>query len=187
MHSDLTSALKVLRQGGVILYPTDTIWGLGCDATCEEAVKRIYQIKQREDTRSMLVLLADTTRLNEYVNDVPEIAWEIMKIAEKPLTVIYPGAKNLATSLVGSDGTIGIRLVKDEFCCRLIRDFGKPIVSTSANFSGHPWPANFSQIDMKLIQQVDYVVTWRQNENKKGKPSGIIRLGINGEVQVIRE
>jgi L-threonylcarbamoyladenylate synthase len=187
MNRDLSSAVETLRQGGVILYPTDTIWGLGCDATCEDAVRRIFQIKKREDTRSMLILLADAARLNEYVNEVPEIAWEIIKITEKPLTVIYPGAKNLATSLIGTDGTIGIRIVKDVFCNRLIREFGKPVVSTSANFSGHSSPANFSQIDIELIKLVDYVVSWRQNETKKGNPSGIIRLGINGEVQVIRE
>jgi L-threonylcarbamoyladenylate synthase len=187
MNEDIKSAVEILKKGGVILYPTDTIWGLGCDATREDAVKKIMEIKQRSDVKSMLVLLDSEEKLPRYVFEVPEIAWNILEVTDKPLTIIYPGAQNLAKGVIAEDGSVGIRITQDEFCCKLIRGLGRPVVSTSANISGLPWPVNFHQIDSQILKSVDYVVNYRQNEEYRGKPSGIIKLGVNGEVKVIRE
>ncbi len=187
MRDDVTAAAEILSGGGTILYPTDSVWGIVCDATSKDAVQKVYQIKQRADQKSMLILLDDFSRLPDYIEEVPEIAEDLTLLADKPLTIIYPGGINLAGNLLASDGSIGIRIVRDDFCIALIRKFGKPIVSTSANISGHPSPVNFSEIDPHLVSQVNYVVKWRQNDTKKGKPSGIIKLGIHGEIKVIRE
>jgi len=187
MTDDIRAASEVLRKGGVILYPTDTIWGLGCDATNHNAVKRIYSIKQRTDEKSMLVLLDKADKLPQFVSEVPEIAWNILEVTDKPLTIVYPGAWNIADNLLAEDGSVGIRITRDDFCCRLIRTLGKPIVSTSANISGKPWPAVFDKIEPGIIEAVDYVVKYRRDDHKSGKPSGIIKLGRNGEVKVIRE
>jgi L-threonylcarbamoyladenylate synthase len=186
MNDDIYEAAQVLRKGGVILYPTDTIWGLGCDATNENAVKKIFEIKQRADEKSMLVLLDSSSKLNSYA-DIPEIALDLIEVSDKPLTIVYPGAVNIAGNLIAEDGSIGIRITQDEFCIKLIRALGKPIVSTSANISSRPSPAVFAKIEKEIIQAVDYVVKYRQNDNKPGKPSGIIKLGPNGEVKVIRQ
>jgi L-threonylcarbamoyladenylate synthase len=187
MLDDIKAALEILRQGGIMLYPTDTIWGIGCDATHEEAIKRVYEIKQRHDEKSMLVLLDDVEKLPEYVTEIPEIAWDLLDVTDKPLTIIYPGARNLAKSLIADDGSIGIRIIRDEFCKKVISRLGKPLVSTSANVSGMPWPANFHKVDKNIVKGVDYVVKWRQSEEYRGKPSGIIKIGLHGEIQVIRE
>ncbi len=187
MTEDIQNAWEVLRKGGVILYPTDTIWGLGCDATNNDAVQKIFRIKQRQDEKSMLVLLDHENSLEAYVEEVPEIAWNIIEVADKPLTIIYPNAIHLAPGVIAPDGSVGIRIVKEEFCARLIRKLGKPLVSSSANISSQPAPGNFHEIDPAVIQAVDYVVQYRQNEKTKVKPSGIIKLGIHGEVKVIRE
>jgi L-threonylcarbamoyladenylate synthase len=186
MVEEIKKATEVLRKGGVILYPTDTIWGLGCDATCEDAVKKIFTLKQRPEDKSMLLLLDDTNKLTDYV-DVPEIVWDILDVNDKPLTIIYPNARNLAESIIAEDGSVGIRIVNNEFCRKLIAVFGKPIVSTSANISGKAFASNFRSIDESIVRGVDYVVNWKQDDEYKGKPSGIIKLGIHGEVQVIRE
>lgn len=187
MNDDLNNALKVLRDGGIILYPTDTIWGIGCDAGNEEAVARIYSIKRREDSKSMLVLLHSEGLLPSYVSEVPEIAWELIEVAIDPLTIIYPGAKNLAKNLIGADQSIGIRITGDDFCKSLIGKFRKPIVSTSANLAGAPSPDNFSEIDPSIIDQVDYVVKWKQDDYAKSKPSSIIKIGTGGEIVIIRK
>jgi L-threonylcarbamoyladenylate synthase len=187
MDKDVLSAAEVLKRGGLIVYPTDTIWGIGCDATNQDAVRKIYALKHREDQKSMLILLDDFNKLPEYIAEVPEIAADLVQVADKPLTIIYPGARNLAPNLIASDGSIGIRIVHDEFCLRLIRKFGKPVVSTSANISGSSWPVNFSAIDKRILDQADYTVSWGQKINKKATPSGIIKLGLRGEVSVIRE
>ena len=187
MKEDINRALEVLRDGGVILYPTDTIWGLGCDATNPEAVEKIYQIKERDPDKSMLVLVDYPARVERYVEDMPDIAWDLIDITDKPLTIIYHQAKNLPENLVSSDGSIGIRVVHDKFCQHLITRFKKPIVSSSANLSNQPAPGNFKEIDRKIIDAVDYVVKWRQNETKRSSPSGIIKLGPGGEVEVVRE
>jgi len=187
MTEDISVAVQVLKKGGVILYPTDTIWGIGCDATNPEAVSRIYAIKQRSDAKSLLVLLDDASGLDRYLQEVPEIAWNLIEISDEPLTIIYPGAKNPASHLVLPDGTIGIRIVRDEFCRQLIRQFRKPIVSTSANISGKSWPENFDDIDPVILQQVDYTIKWRQEDLTRGKPSAIIKVGIKGEIEIIRK
>lgn len=186
MDKDIKAALNVLFKGGTILYPTDTIWGIGCDATNEKAVERIYEIKKREDKEGMLVLLGSPDCLDRYV-DIPDVAWTLINIADKPLTIIYPGAKNLASNLLASDGSVGIRIVKDSFCERLIQQFKRPVVSTSANISGEKSPRIFSEISKEIINSVDHVVKYRQDDLKKVKPSGIIKLGLKGEVKVIRE
>jgi L-threonylcarbamoyladenylate synthase len=186
MIDDIKAALAVLQKGGVILYPTDTIWGLGCDASNEEAVKRIYNIKNRIDSKSMLVLMENAALLERYVDEVPEIAYDLIELSDKPLTIIYDGAKNLAKNLIADDGSIGIRLTSEAFSSDLIRRFKRPIVSTSANISGKPSPACFEEIDQEIIDAVDYVVNYRQNDPQKAVPSSIMKLGRGGEIKIIR-
>lgn len=183
---DLKNALQVLRNGGVILYPTDTVWGLGCDATNADAVKKIFDIKKREDSRSMLVLMENPNMLNAYIKEVPEIAWELIEVTDKPLTIIYPGAKNLAANLIADDGTIGVRITRETFTEHLIQQFRRPVVSTSANLSGKPTPQNFGEIDEVILGAVDYVVQYRQGDTARSKPSSIIKLGLGGQIQIIR-
>jgi len=177
----------MLRAGGVILYPTDTVWGLGCDATNEEAVKRIFEIKKRTDVKAMLVLVDSATLIQGYVDEVPDMAWELIDVSEKPLTIIYPEAKNLAKNLLADDKSIGIRVTKETFSKTLCERFRKPLVSTSANVSGEPTPANFSKISDEIKSAVDYVVNFRQNETSAPKPSSIIKLGKGNVIQIIRE
>jgi len=187
MHNDIKKALDVLKSGGVILYPTDTIWGIGCDATNTEAVKRVYKIKKREDSKAMLVLMENPNRLNSYVDEVPDIALDLIDVTDKPMTIIYSGAKNLAKNLINSDGSIGIRITEEEFTQQLIQRFRKPIVSTSANISGDAPAQNFSEINQDIIDAVDYVVEYRQNEVTKAQASSIIKIGTDWSIQVIRE
>lgn len=183
---DLRNALQVLRDGGVILYPTDTVWGLGCDATNTEAVQKIFDLKQRADSKSMLVLMENPNMLRSYIREVPEIAWELIEVTDKPLTIIYPGAKNLAPNLVAEDGSVGIRITTETFTEHLIQQFRRPVVSTSANLSGKPTPQNFAEIEEEILKAVDYVVQYRQEDTAKSKPSSIIKLGIGGQIQIIR-
>lgn len=187
MQNEILKTLEVLRAGGVILYPTDTVWGLGCDATNEKAVKRIFEIKKRADAKAMLVLIDNPGKLQSYVEEVPDIAWDLIEMAEKPLTIIYPDARNLAPNLIAEDKSIGIRVTNEDFSKRLCSQFRKPIVSTSANVSGEPTPANFSQISDEIKLAVDYVVNFRQNEVAQPKPSSIIKLGKGNLFQLIRE
>lgn len=186
MIEDIKAALAVLQKGGVILYPTDTIWGLGCDAGNEDAVRRIYNIKNRIDSKSMLVLMENAALLERYVDEVPEIAYDLIELSDKPLTIIYDGAKNLAKNLIAEDGSIGIRLTTEAFSSDLIRRFKRPIVSTSANISGKPSPACFDEIDQEIIDAVDYVVNYRQDDTQKAVPSSIMKLGRGGEIKIIR-
>lgn len=187
MNEDIKAALEVLQKGGVILYPTDTIWGIGCDACNEVAVKRVYEIKKRVDSKSMLVLMENAALIDRYVSEVPEIAFDLMELAVKPLTIIFDGARGLAGNLIAEDGSIGIRITSEAFSAELIRRFKRPIVSTSANISGSPSPACFDEIDQQIIDSVDYVVKYRQDDNQKAVPSSIIKLGRGGEVKIIRE
>lgn len=187
MKETIAKAFEVLKSGGIILYPTDTIWGIGCDATNPEAVAKVYKLKQREDSKSMLVLVETPNRLQSYINQVPELAWDLIELSEKPLTIIYPEAKNLAKNLVAADGSIGIRVVKHEFCEQLIRRFGKPIVSTSANISGKATPKDFYSISDEIVKGVDMIIPEEFDTSKGQTASGIIQLGVNGEVKVIRE
>ena len=176
-----------MRDGGVILYPTDTIWGLGCDASNQDAVKRIFSIKQRSDSKSMLVLLDSDAKLNYYVEEIPDVAYDLMDLSEKPLTIIYDGARRLAPQLIAEDGSVGIRVTKEAFSRDLCARMRGAVVSTSANISGQPSPANFAEISKEIIDAVDYVVEYRRDDQSKAKPSGIIKLGRGGLVKVIRE
>jgi len=186
-QDDLKKAVEVLQNGGLILYPTDTIWGIGCDATNVEAVKKVYALKKREDSKSMLVLVENEVRLNSYVQEVPEIAFDLIALSDKPLTIIYPKGKNLAGNLLAEDGSIGIRVTKEAFSCALCQKFRKPVVSTSANVSGDPSPQGFAEISEEVIKGVDYVVKYRQDELSNPAPSGIIKLNVDGQIKVIRE
>lgn len=186
MIEDIKKACEVLRAGGLILYPTDTIWGIGCDATNEEAVKKVYELKKRSDNKAMLVLTDSPVKLETYVSEIPDIAWDLIEVADKPLTIIYSNAKNLAKSLLGEDGSVGIRVTNEAFSRKLCESFRKPLVSTSANVSGEPSPANFSEISEEVKNGVDYIVGYRQDDTQKASPSNIIKLGAGGLVQIIR-
>jgi len=176
-----------MRNGGVILYPTDTVWGIGCDATNEAAVRRVFEIKKRADAKALLVLVDSTAKIEGYVSEVPDMAWELIELNTKPLTIIYPGAKNLAPNLLAEDGSVGIRVTAEAFSKQLCFQFRKPVVSTSANISGEPAPSNFSQISDEIRQAVDYVVDFRQNETDEPQPSSIIWLGKGNVIRIIRE
>lgn len=187
MNEDIKQAIEILRQGGVILYPTDTVWGIGCDATNAEAVAKIYKIKRREESKSMITLFDSTARVQQYVDKIPDVAYDMMELTDKPLTVILDGAKNLAKNLIAADGSLGVRVTNEEFSKELCFRFRKPIVSTSANISGEPTAAIFSEISQEIIDAMDYVVKYRQDDNTRHKPSSIIRLESNGIVKIIRE
>ena len=176
-----------MREGGVILYPTDTIWGIGCDATNEDAVRRVYEIKQRQDSKAMLVLVDSSVKVDFYVQDVPEVAGDLIDLADKPLTIIYSGARNLAANLLAEDGSVGIRVTNEDFSKRLCQQFRKAVVSTSANISGQPSPRNFSEISEEVKSAVDYIVGYRQEEMSNPKPSSIIKLDKGGVIKIIRE
>ena len=187
MTEDIKKACEVMQEGGIILYPTDTIWGIGCDATNEDAVQRVYELKRRADNKAMLVLMDSSAKLNMYVNDIPDIAWDLIEVADKPLTIIYSNAKNLAKNLLADDGSVGIRVTGEDFSRRLCQQFRKAIVSTSANISGQPGAANFSEISDEVKSQVDYVVGFRQDDMSRPKPSSIIKLEKGGVIKIIRE
>jgi L-threonylcarbamoyladenylate synthase len=183
--TEVEAALQVLRNGGVILYPTDTIWGIGCDATNEAAVKKIYGIKQREDSKSMIVLMADEREVLQYVA-APDLAvFDFIEKQSRPTTVVFEHALNLPSNLVAADGSVAIRLVKDEFCRHLVKRLRKPIVSTSANISGEPAPKNYNDVSEVIRNKVDHIVKWRQDDLTPSVPSQIIRWR-NGEVEFIR-
>ncbi len=187
MYDDLKKAVEVLKSGGVILYPTDTIWGIGCDATNLEAVQRIYNIKKRKDSKSMLVLLENPALLERYVDDVPEVAWDLVEITTTPLTVIYQNAKNIAKNLIADDGSIGIRFTKEKFTSELLQRFHRPLVSTSANISGEQSPAFFEEISDEIKSKVDYVVEFRQDDITPAQASSIIKLGPGGRINILRK
>lgn len=184
---DLQQALETLRNGGVILYPTDTIWGIGCDATNEESVRKVFALKQRADAKSVLLLVESAGRIPSYVEDMPDLAYDLMELSEKPVSIIYDNARSLAPSVIAEDGSTGIRVCKEPFVKALLAQFRKPIVSTSANISGTPAAATFQEIDEKIKQSVDYIVKYRQEDTSSAKSSAIIKLKNNGEVKVIRE
>ncbi len=184
---DLEQALQVLQRGGVILYPTDTVWGLGCDATNTAAVQRIHELKGRTDPKSMLVLMEDPGFLHRYVAEIPDVTWDLIECSDRPLTLVFPGARNLAGNLLAVDGSIGIRFTREMFTKTLIRRLKKPLVSTSANLSGEPAPCCFRDIDSRITIAVDYVVRYRQEETLPGKPSSILKLGAGGLIEIIRK
>jgi L-threonylcarbamoyladenylate synthase len=187
MFEEICNAINVLTKGGIILYPTDTVWGLGCDATNQKAVEGIYKIKKRATDKGLIVLVNDVEMLKEYVNNIPVIAWDLINNLEQPTTIIYPEAKKLAKNLIGKDNSIAIRIVKDAFCNQMITLFGKPIVSTSANISGEAAPLMFNNISEKIIRSVNYVVNIDHSIIKQLKPSTIIKLHKDGEYEVIRK
>ena len=184
---DIKNAVEVMRKGGVILYPTDTVWGIGCDATNEEAVAKVYKIKQRDDSKALICLVDSDARLQRYVRNVPNVAWDIFDLATKPTTIILDGAVNLAPNLIAEDGSIAMRITQEEFSKELCYRFQKAIVSTSANISGQPAAQNFQDIAPELLEAVDYVCYSRRQEKKPHTPSSIIKLTENGEVTVIRK
>jgi len=187
LKDEVNKAFEVLKNGGLILYPTDTIWGIGCDATNPEAVDKVYKLKGRAEEKSLIILLDSDNKLQSYIKEVPEIAYDLIEYAENPLTIIYSGAKNLASNTIAKDGSIGIRIVKHEFCQQLLQRFKKPIVSTSANLSGNPVAATFDDIDEKIILGVDYVVNWEQDVKKHKQASTIMKLEPGGLFNFIRK
>ena len=186
MIEEVKKCAAILRNGGTILYPTDTIWGIGCDATNEEAVQKIFNIKQRPSSKSMIILVAYPDQVGFYA-ETPEVAKDLVEYAENPLTIIYPKARGISRLLVAEDGSIGIRVVKDEFCRMLFNTIRKPLVSTSANISGETAPENFDAISDSIKSSVDYVVNLRQHETKKITPSSIIKIGMDGTIEIIRK
>ena len=190
-EQDIKNAVEVLRKGGVILYPTDTVWGIGCDATNAEAVKRVYDIKQRDDSKALICLVDSDARLQRYVRQVPDVAWQLIDSLKdgdvKPTTIILDGAVNLAPNLVADDGSIALRITNEPFSHELCYRFQKALVSTSANISGEPAAQNYQDIDPRIIEQVDYVCWSRRQEHKPHQPSSIIRLRQNGEIEIIRK
>ncbi|MBW4890847.1 threonylcarbamoyl-AMP synthase [Mucilaginibacter sp. HMF5004] len=186
LKDEVAKALKVLQDGGIILYPTDTIWGIGCDATNAEAVKKIYELKQRDEAKSMIILLDTDSKLQSYISEVPDVAYQLIEYAENPLTLVMPGAKNLAPNLISADGTVGIRVTSHEFCKQLLQRFRKPIVSTSANISGQPSPKNFNGVAAEIIEGVDYVVDVDQHDMTEKKPSTIMSIDPSGKFEFIR-
>ena len=186
-EEDIRKAVEVLRKGGVILYPTDTVWGIGCDATNSEAVKRVYDIKQRDDSKALICLVDSDARLQRYIRKVPDVAWQLLDCCDKPTTVILDGAVNLAENLIAEDGSVGIRITQEPFSKELCFRFQKALVSTSANISGEPAAQNYPDIDPKIIEAVDYVCWSRRQEHKPHKPSSIIKLTEDGQVTIIRK
>jgi L-threonylcarbamoyladenylate synthase len=186
MNEDIVKAIEVLNNGGIIVYPTDTIWGIGCDATNEKAVQKVYDLKKRIDARAMLVLVDRPIKVEFYVSQMPDIAWDLIELSEKPLTIIYSGARNLAHNLMAEDGSVGIRITKERFSKSLCERFRKAIVSTSANVSGSHSPECFAEISNEILEGADYVVNFRRDETAKSTQSSIIKLGSSGEVTIIR-
>ena len=192
-NQDLQAALRVLRNGGIIVYPTDTVWGIGCDATNAEAVRRIYALKQREDSKLMLVLLDSPAKLNYYIADIPDAAWQLLDCSNdandemmKPLTIIYPNARNLAANLIAEDGSVGIRITNEPFSKALCAQLKHPIVSTSANISGRPSARFFSEIEQEILDGADYVCQFRREDDCPHEPSSIIKINGDGTFKIIR-
>ena len=190
-EEDIKKAVETMRKGGVILYPTDTVWGIGCDATNAEAVKRVYEIKQRDDSKALICLVDSDARMQRYFRNVPDVAWQLVDSLKdgdgKPTTLILDGAINLADNLIAEDGSVGIRITNEPFSKELCFRFQKAIVSTSANISGEPAAQNYCDIDPRIIEAVDYVCWSRRQEHKPHTPSSIIKLKENGEVEIIRK
>ena len=184
---DIKESLITLRSGGILLYPTDTIWGLGCDPTNVEAINRIFKIKSRGENKSLIILTDGLPMIERYVTEIPEIIYELAEVSDTPLTIIYPGGKNLASGVCGDDHSVAIRICHDEFCRELISRFRKPIVSTSANLSGNNSPANFGEIEKSLLDKVDYVVKYRRNDRSKSNASPIIKVNHDGTIKIIRK
>jgi len=187
MDKQIKLAVDVLKKGGTILYPTDTIWGLGCDATNAEAVAKIYEIKKRAESKSLVTLVNDMDMIGRYIKEIPQIAIELLEVNDAPMTIIYPGAIGLAKNVVAEDGTVGIRIPNNEFCKQLIFRLHRPIVSTSANISGEPSPQSFKEIPEEIKNSVDLIIDKSMEEESTHKASQIIKISLNGEITVIRK
>lgn len=185
-RDDIRRAVEVMQRGGVILYPTDTIWGIGCDATDGEAVRRVFEIKRRSDAKALIVLVDSEAKVQFYVREVPEVAWDLIELAERPLTIVYDGARNLAPDLLAGDGSVGIRVTREPFSRELCMRMRRAVVSTSANLSGQPAPRTFGEIPQEIVQAVDYVCTSRRSETAPRAASDIIRLGADSQVRILR-
>lgn len=183
---EINAAIEVLKSGGIILYPTDTVWGIGCDATDPEAVAKVYALKQRADSKSLITLVSDMDMIGKYVKVIPEVAINLVEVNDKPMTIVYPGAVNLAPNVIAEDGSAAIRIPMSEFCRELVRRFRKPVVSTSANISGEPAPALYEEISLDIINAVDWVADPYLEEGATGKASQIIKVGLHGEIEIIR-
>jgi L-threonylcarbamoyladenylate synthase len=186
INNEVVNAFEIIQQGGIILYPTDTVWGIGCDATNSEAIAKIYKLKQRAETQSMICLMNGEKMMYNVFKDIPEVAWQIIDLSEKPTTLILDNPRNVATNIIAADNTLGIRIVKEPFCFKLMERMKKPLVSTSANISGQPTPIGFKDISPEIINGVDYVVNLNRDKIG-GKPSTIIKLTIDSQVKVIRK
>ncbi|MBK8362759.1 MAG: threonylcarbamoyl-AMP synthase [Bacteroidetes bacterium] len=186
VKAEVKKSLAVLKNGGVILYPTDTVWGLGCDATNPAAVKKVYEIKKRAESKNMILLVDMESRISTYVKEIPEQAWPLIEFTDKPLTIVYDGARNLPPEIIADDGSIAIRVTKDEFCKNLIGVLRKPLVSTSANVSGEPAPAIFQEVSEEIRKSVDLIVNWRKDDRQRAQPSSIISLKKGGLIQILR-
>lgn len=185
--ADLDEAIAVLKAGGVILYPTDTVWGLGCDATNPDAVARVFELKRRAESKALVTLVADADMIGRYVKEIPEVAVNLIEVNDRPMTIVYPGAVHLAAGVVAEDGTAAIRIPSgSDFCVQLIRRFGKAIVSTSANYSGEPAPVSYEDIPIDIIEAADWVADPCLEEGSTGEPSQIIQVGLHGEIKIIR-
>lgn len=187
LQDEVKKAIEVMKQGGVILYPTDTIWGIGCDATNPEAVKKVYEIKRRPDSKALICLVDSDARLSRYVRNVADVTWDLIELSTKPLTIIFNQVGGLAPNLLAEDGSVGIRVTREEFSKELCYRFQKPIVSTSANISGEPTARTFDEISDEIKNSVDYVVRYNQRCKEKHQPSSIIKIDANGQFVVIRE
>lgn len=186
INTEVHNAFEVIQQGGLILYPTDTVWGIGCDATNAEAVAKIYALKQREESKSMICLMNSEKMMYNVFKDIPETAWQIIDLSEKPTTLILDKPRNVAPNIISEDNTLGVRIVKVPFCFKLMERMKKPLVSTSANMSGAPTPMTFKEISPEIIKGVDYVVNL-DREKPSGRPSTIIKLTLDAQVKVIRK
>lgn len=186
-EEDLRNSLKTLKEGGIILYPTDTIWGLGCDSTNNDSVKRILRIKSRNEGKSLIILVNSVSMLERYVVEIPEVALNLIEVSDKPITIIFPKAKNLAAEIPAEDGSVGIRICNDTFCNELIGRFRRPVVSTSANLSGEPPPMCFNDISEEIIQAVDYTVKYKRDDRQKRFSSPVIKVEQNGIIKIIRK
>lgn len=183
---DIARCCETLRRGGIIIYPTDTIWGIGCDATRSDAVRKVFELKHRSDSKALITLVADTRQLERYVDGIPDVAYDLIEFSTKPLTIVYDRGVGLAPELLADDGSVGVRVASDDFCRELLRAFRKPIVSTSANISGSPSPACFAEIDPGLITAADYVAQWRRGDRTPAKASSIMKISESGLFTVIR-
>lgn len=186
IEKEINNSLKVLREGGLLLYPTDTVWGIGCDATNEEAVKKVFELKKRSEAKSLITLASSVEMIEQYVAQVPPMAYELIEVNDAPMTIIYPEVEGLASNVIAEDGTAGIRVPLNDFCLRLIRKFGKPVVSTSANVSNGPTPKTFKEITETIVKGVDYCVDPSIDSSSTHKASQIIKLGLDGTVKIIR-